>query len=253
MLARKVDVVVLMAGEGRRLRPLTNDRPKGLLLCEDGLSIFNHLIKSFVSWDWDATIIPVVGHGRPKVMEELDSLSDLAKFDHVCNPFYANTGPLISLWLGLIQSKNDSVVIVNGDTLIKESLVENIVKWTNAPTDVKKPTVSLCVSKASQFYKDDMKVMLDENGQFVKAGKDLNAAKCRLKSAGVISVKDANSKRALKYMVNQLIMKPDTSLKSYYWHNLFNEIKDVFKIDLLEVGLDSWYEVDTSADLKTMV
>lgn len=249
---RKVDVVVLMAGEGRRLRPLTNDRPKGLLCCDDGISIFTHLVRSFVAHDWDVTIIPVIGHGWQKVCEELTSLKEIATFDYVCNPFYNTAGPLVSLWLGMMQSKSDGVVFLNGDTLIKESLVKEIVPWMYAKSTSEKPEVGLCVSQTTEFEKDDMKVSLHQDGSFGKAGKDLEIGPVGLKSAGVLCVRNAQSKDALREKLDQLIMDEKSLSKKYFWHNIVNEVKGLLGVDLLEVKSNCWYEVDTPLDLESM-
>lgn len=254
MIARKnVDVIILMAGEGRRLRPLTNDRPKSLLSCDDGESIFSHTVQAVASQSWKATIIPVIGHGRDKVHEEMASLSSLASFDYVYNPFYASTGPLISFWLGLLQSKNDSVVVVNGDTLMKEQLMEKVATWVGSDNNSQSPEISLCVSKAEEFQPDDMKVLLDANGQFSKTGKDIEPAPGVLKSAGAITVRDPRSRKVLKQKIEQLLMDNDCLEKRYYWHNILDELKGVLDINLIEVGPDSWYEVDTLIDLQSMI
>ena len=250
---RGVDVVVLMAGEGRRLLPLTKDRPKGLLCCDDGASIFTHMVQSFVVCHQDVTFIPVIGHGSAKVNEEINRLNHMAEFSCVYNPFYANSGPLVSLWLGLIQSKQSRVIIVNGDTLIKEDLVKNIVPWIQAEIKAVNPEVGLCVSSAENFEKDDMKVLLDNSGCFRKTGKDIDTGRGVMKSAGVLCIRDIKSKNIIKDKLNQLLMEGNPLEKTYYWHNLLNEAAETFQVDLISVDLNSWCEVDTLVDLKSMI
>jgi len=247
----KVDIVVLLAGEGKRLRPLTKDRPKALLCCEGGISIFHNLVKAVVAQPWDATIIPVIGHGRHKVHEEMDALANLVKFDHVHNPFYATAGPLASLWLGVLQAKNEHLLVVNGDTLVKESLVEKLVPWLQG--DNAQGEVSLCVSNSDEFEPDDMKVAVDAQGAFVATGKDIDPSSRRLKSAGVMALRGKENKDILKARLDQMVMDPQRLTRKYYWHNVLDEVKDDFKIDLIPVAADSWYEIDTRIDFKTMV
>ncbi len=248
-----IDVVVLMAGEGSRLLPLTKDRPKGLLCCDDGISIFTHMVQSFAACYGKVTIIPVIGHGSAKVIDEIKDLNHMADFSCVYNPFYANSGPLVSLWLGLIQSKQDRLVIVNGDTLIKESLVQNIVPWFHGESKLTKPRVGLCVSSAESFEKDDMKVLLNESGSFYKTGKDIHSGPGVMKSAGVLCIRDLESKNIIKDKLNKLLMEGNPLEKTYYWHNLLNESAESFQIDLISVDINSWCEVDTLIDLKSMI
>jgi len=246
----KIDVVVLMAGRGRRLLPLTKDRPKAILLCEDGMSIFEHIVRSFLTCNWEPTFIPVIGHGRLKVYEELDRLASLARYAPVMNPFYASAGPLVSLWLGLLQSKNDKVVILNGDTLIRESLVADLARWILKSGESNRPDVGVCVTPAVHTNPDDMKIKLSKMGRFQRAAKDIAPGANVVKSAGVIALKNLLSRDALKRKVDELLMAEEALNARYYWHYILNEIKGTLDIDLIEVKPDSWYEVDTNFDLN---
>lgn len=244
----KVDVVVLMAGEGRRMLPLTNDRPKSLLCGVNGHSILNSNVQAITAQNWDATIIPVIGHGRMKVLEELSRLKDMAKFDFVFNPFYATAGPLVSLWLGLLQSKNEGLVIINGDTFIEESLVNNVAAWCCGDKG-NTPDIAVCVSHAEDIKEDDMKVLLDERGCFSQVGKNVPPGPHVVISAGVVCVRDAASKNILKSTIDSLVMDSSSLKKNYYWHNLLNVVKGRLKIDFVNVLANSWHEVDTISDL----
>jgi choline kinase len=248
----KIDVVVLMAGRGRRLLPLTKDRPKAILLCEDGMSIFEHIVRSFLTCNWEPTFIPVIGHGRLKVYEELDRLASLARYAPVMNPFYASAGPLVSLWLGLLQSKNDKVVILNGDTLIRGSLVADLARWILKASQSDRPGVGVCVTPAVHTNPDDMKIKLSKNGLFRRAGKDIAPGANVVKSAGVIAVKRSACKAALLGELEELLMEGDGLRTGFYWHNILNEIKSIFEINLIEVEPGSWYEVDTNFDLYSI-
>lgn len=248
--SNKVDVIVLMAGKGRRLLPLTKDRPKSLLLCEGGRSIFEHIVRAFTAFSWAPTIIPVIGHGHVKVAEELKRLGALAAYDPVLNPFYAEAGPLVSVWLGLNRSAGDKVIILNGDTLIRESLVEDLARWVLGAGDAKKPEAGVCVTPTSHFQPDDMKIILDEKGRLERAGKDIAPGAGVVKSAGVIAVRDAAGKAALQRRLDELLMEGEALSPRYYWHNILVEIKEFFEIIMIEVAPDSWYEVDTNFDLE---
>ena len=248
----KVDVIVLMAGKGKRLLPLTKDRPKSLLFCEGGMSIFEHIVRAFVSYSWSPTIIPVIGHGHRKVYEELERLSALAQYSPAANPFYDSAGPLVSLWLGLLRSCNEKVVILNGDTLIREPLVTDLARWITKTGAAGKYEVGACVTTTAQYQPDDMKILLGEKGSFKRAGKDIVPAAGVVKSAGVIALRDRSCKEALKAKLDDLLMGEKALGTRFYWHNILNEIKEQFEIGLIEVAPDSWYEVDTNFDLNSI-
>jgi L-glutamine-phosphate cytidylyltransferase len=245
----EIDVVILMAGQGRRLLPLTEDRPKALLLCEDGVSIFEHTVRSFITKDINATIIPVIGHGRQKVLDDVARLSNIANFSCATNPFYLKAGPMVSLWVGLMQSKNEKVLVINGDTIIKESLVANVKKWLHFKRDDVKPTVGICITKTNDLNKDDMKILVDDKGKFIKAGKNILPCPFVMKSAGVMCINDITGKDLLKEKLDLLLMDENSLKTSFYWHNILNEIKEIFSIDPIYLEAESWHEVDTEHDL----
>lgn len=245
----EIDVIVLMAGEGKRLLPLTNDRPKALLLCDDGATIFERLLFSFTSNGQKSTFIPVIGHGKAIAQKELSRLKDKFKIHSVVNPFYRDKGPVLSLYLGLLHSRGNRVVIVNGDTLIKETLASEVRRWYQKK-EIFNALIGICASKTDTFSKDDMKILLDENHFFVKAGKDIEPGAGALKSAGVICIKDKVSKYLLKETIESLLMNKTALANGYYWHNLLNELKYHATIELIKVAADSWHEVDTDFDFK---
>lgn len=247
------DIIVLMAGEGKRMYPLTKDRPKGLLPCKDGLTIFNHLVKSFSKEFKDICFVPVLGHGRKKVIEEIDLLKDQANFQFISNPFYASAGPVISLWLGLVQSKSNMVVIVNGDTLLRDDCIRNITTWMQNNQEHSTLKMGLCVSKSHAYNKDDMKVQLSSDGELAYIGKGMSPGQSDYKSAGVLCINNKLSKYLLVEKLNDLVMEEKAKDKKYYWHNVIVELKDKLKIDLIEVDNDSWCEVDTNGDLNTLI
>lgn len=247
-----VDIVVLMAGQGKRLLPLTEDRPKALLCDKKGVSIFEHTVQAANKFRWKTTIIPVIGHGYTKVWETVESLTEIGKFDCVYNPFSDQSGPLISFWLGLMQSKSDIVVFLNGDTLIKPALFENIDNWIRTKKAADFPEIGMCVSESTSFQKDDMKVKLDESNYFDQTGKEVPEGPDVMKSAGVICVRNKASKKALKEKVEEIFTTNSSMKKNFYWHNLLNESKGIFSIDLINVDADSWFEIDTLVDLKSI-
>lgn len=248
----KVDVIVLMAGKGKRLLPLTKDRPKSLLLCEGGMSIFEHIVRAVVSYSWSPTIIPVIGHGHRKVYEELERLGALAQYSPAVNPFYDSAGPLVSLWLGLLRSRNEKVVILNGDTLIREPLVADLARWITETGEPGKREVGACVTATARFQPDDMKILLGKNGCFKQAGKDIVPAAGVVKSAGVVALRGRPCKEALKAKLDDLLMGEKALGTRYYWHNILNEIKEQFEISFIEVAPGSWHEVDTNFDLNSI-
>ncbi len=250
-LDKEVAVIVLMAGEGKRMRPLTKDRPKALLCVPDGKSIFTHIAESFAKTELNPIMIPVVGHGVDKVDEEMEKLQEFIRFQKVYNPFYKTTGPLISVWLGLLASKENCVIVTNGDTMLREELTEEVNRWLQQQQD-DRPALGLCVSKSAAATKDDMKVKTtDENG-FLEVGKHIVPDSKTLKSAGVFIVNGKEVQQALAEKIDGILKTEEGFKTSYHWHNLVNEMSKDFKVDLIEVDSNSWCEMDTLEEFRVM-
>ena len=247
----KVDVIVLMAGEGKRMRPLTEDRPKALLCVPDGKSIFTHIAESFAATELNPTMIPVVGHGVDKVDEEMDKLKEHIRFQKVYNPFYKTTGPLISVWLGILTSREDRLIVTNGDTMIQQGLTEKVDQWLQQQQE-NRPSLALCVSKSPAYTKDDMKVKKTEDHNFLEVGKHITPDRNTLKSAGVFVVNGIIAKAALADKVDEILKTENGFKTSYHWHNLVNEMSKDFTVDLIEVDGSSWCEMDTLEEFQSM-
>src|SRR5215207_2681795 len=84
-------VVYLAAGEGRRLRPLTDSVPKALLEL-GGVSLAARALSSLRTAG-AGEVIAVTGHAR----ESLQALGDLVDGERF-NPRYAEHGNVYSLW-----------------------------------------------------------------------------------------------------------------------------------------------------------
>ena len=112
-------VVYLAAGEGRRLRPLTDSAPKALLDV-GGISLAARALSSLRAAG-AGEIVAVTGHAR-EALQTLGDLIDAERF----NPRYAEHGNVLSLWCA-----RDVVArgcyIVNCDVLFEDAIARALV------------------------------------------------------------------------------------------------------------------------------
>ncbi len=248
---KAVDVIVLMAGEGKRMRPLTEDRPKALLKVPDGKSIFTHIAESFAATALNPTMFPIVGHGVDKVDQEMEKLRSRIRFQKIYNPFYKTTGPVISLWLGILASRAERLIVINGDTLIHPELTEEVSLWLKRQHP-DQPSLGLCVSKSPSYTKDEMKVQMNGENIFREVGKHLVPDSRTCKSAGVFVVNGLEAKKALAEKLDRILKTEDGFKTSYHWHNLVNEMSQRFTVELIPVEGSSWCEMDTVEEFQEM-
>jgi len=122
--------IVLVAGQGKNLQPLTLSRPKTLYKLDGKTTVLQRLVRSIRRHDKDAEIVVVVGFMHNHIQKEL--VDDNVTFVH--NPFYAVTGSLGSLWFAKDFLQRENVTIINGDVVMSDQLMSDVVcRHTDIP------------------------------------------------------------------------------------------------------------------------
>ena len=85
--------IILSAGKGVKLQPLTLNHPKSLYKLDDKTTILQRLVRKIRKFDAEAEIVVVVGYMYKQIRKELED--DNVKFVH--NPFYSVTCSMGSL------------------------------------------------------------------------------------------------------------------------------------------------------------
>ena len=90
-MAASVPVVILAAGQGQRLRPLTHDRPKSMLPVA-GLPLIHHLLDNLASLGL-RDIVLVVGHGKERLQSYVgDGAAEGLNVQYVEQPLQLGPG-----------------------------------------------------------------------------------------------------------------------------------------------------------------
>jgi choline kinase len=123
--------IILSAGKGVKLQPLTLNHPKSLYKLDDKTTILQRLVRKIRKYDAGAEIIVVVGYMYKQIQKELED--DNVKFVH--NPYYSVTSSMGSLWFAKDYLQRENVTIINGDIVASDKLMQNIVcQYTDYPT-----------------------------------------------------------------------------------------------------------------------
>lgn len=120
--------IFLVAGKGSRLYPLTLQYPKSLYKLDKDTTVLTRMINLIKRHDKNADIVVVIGFQSQTIQSELQDVI----FVH--NPFYEVTNSIASLWFAKEYLRTENVVIINGDIVMEEKLVRDIIcKPTGAP------------------------------------------------------------------------------------------------------------------------
>ena len=154
--------VILSAGQGKRLLPLTADSPKCILPIM-GQTLIEWQIDELAKCGIDQVTV-VLGYRADKVERILRSRYGTHRVRTVYNAAYAISDNLVSCWAAH-DEMNQDFVLLNGDTLFEAAVFKRLLETGDRP-------VTVVVSQKSEYDADDMKVELD-GCRPVKIGKDL--------------------------------------------------------------------------------
>lgn len=148
--------IILAAGHGSRLRPLTNDCPK-CLLDVGGRAIIDHQLDALRPFGVQDVVV-VVGFRGEQIRQHLRATAR-----YIENPRYESTNSLYSLWLARDELRSGALIL-NSDVLAPPALFERLLA---SPAQD-----AILVERGSDFLAEDMKVTL-RGDQVVDFGKDL--------------------------------------------------------------------------------
>ena len=115
--------IILSAGKGVNLQPLTLNHPKSLYKLDDKTTILQRIVRKIRKYDLEAEIVVVVGYMYKQIQKELED--DNVKFVH--NPFYSVTSSMGSLWFTKDYLQRENVTIINGDIVASEKLIRDVI------------------------------------------------------------------------------------------------------------------------------
>ena len=224
--------IILSAGKGEKLQPLTLNHPKSLYKLDDKTTILQRLVRMIRKFDAEAEIVVVVGYMYKLIKCELED--DNVKFVH--NPFYSFTGSMGSLWFAKDYLQRENVTIVNGDIVASDKLIQEVVsQYTDYPYVLLDST-----------HKDANKYNVQVQGDLVCVmSKNLTEYFGNYAS---ITKLDAVSSRFLLEQLNQMVNEEMYNLffEDALVQMVFQKNFELYYKDIMEY---KWTEVDCVDDL----
>jgi choline kinase len=226
--------VLLAAGTGTRLRPLTNDSPKCLSEV-NGIAILERLVGCLRGRGFKRLVV-VVGYLDHRVREFLEKWKDELKIEYVINPRYATTNNIYSLWLAR-KNIDAPFLLVESDVVFDSSLLEDMLQPDKIATSVMQDwmhgtTVTIdLLQQVSAFHTDVSDV----------------AGEVRHKTVNMYSLTLASWHRVSE----RLSQHVTAGRVNEYYETVFSEMVADGSLSLEAVDFDSgrWCEIDTLEDL----
>jgi choline kinase len=228
--------VILSAGQGKRLLPLTADRPKCILTIQ-GRSLIEWQIDELAKCGIDEVTV-VLGYRAGKVERILSMRYGSHRVRTIYNAAYAVSDNLVSCWVAHDEMDAD-FVLLNGDTLFEADVVKCLLETRDRP-------VTVVVSHKSDYDEDDMKVELD-GCRLVKIGKDLLPDQVDGESIGMILFRDQGP-MLFRNAIEKALNNPSAHTKWYL--SVIDEMARTMPVWTCSTKGLRWCEVDYPADLK---
>ncbi|MFD1331536.1 NTP transferase domain-containing protein [Methylopila musalis] len=230
--------IILSAGQGRRLLPLTAETPK-CLVPFSGRSLLEWQVRALAA-SGVTEVVVVTGFEADKVVATLEGI-DLpgTRLRTTHNPFFELADNLASCWIAR-HEMTDAFLILNGDTLIEPAIVERVL------ADPPSAPITVTIDVKDDYDSDDMKVRAQDD-RLLAIGKTLPLDLVTGESIGFLRF-TAEGGRAFVAEIERLLRNED-GLKRWYLSAIDGIARYHGNVGVRSIqGLD-WGELDFPADL----
>jgi choline kinase len=230
--------ILLSAGRGSRLLPLTAERPKCLIE-------FNG--RSLIGWQIEMLaragvrrIEVVTGFETDMVENHLAAITDpRVEIATRFNPFYQVADNLGSCWIVRDLMAEGDFLILNGDTLVSQAIVERVLQDSGWP-------IAVTVDVKDAYDSDDMKV--ERTGdRLVRIGKTLTAEQANAESIGFLAFRREGAD-LFREAVRKAMRTPEGV--NHWYLKVIDTLADTGKVGTVSIAGEEWAEVDFLNDVE---
>ncbi|WP_332810577.1 phosphocholine cytidylyltransferase family protein [Sphingomonas sp.] len=225
--------IILSAGKGSRLLPLTETRPKCLIDLA-GRSLLEWQLDALAANGIDDAVV-VTGF-RDELVDQV--VAERPRVRTLFNPFYHVADNLGSVWLARGEFDRD-VLLINGDTLVSPALVAKVLAGARR-------AITVTVDEKDDYDADDMKV-LREGERLLRIGKALEPGQYNAESIGLLAFL-GNGGGRFTAQVDRM-MHTAEGTRRWYLRAIDALASDV-EIGTVSIKGEEWQEVDFPEDVE---
>jgi choline kinase len=230
--------IVLVAGAGRRLAPLTDDLPKTLLSVADDVTILDIALHNLAAAGL-CDVVLVTGAASHQVDSRLDALQARhgVTLRTVFNDKALEWNNAYSLWLAR-EFFAEGVLLCNGDTVHPDSVEHTLLAAPQA-------AITLAMDDVKSLAEEEMKIILDDDGHMKRINKAIEPSTAAGEYIGVTRI-DSSAADGLATALEET-WRRDTGL--YYEDGYQTYVDNGGTVTVAPIGEVSWVEVDNHDDL----
>lgn len=229
--------LILSAGQGSRLLPLTVSRPKCLIELS-GRSLLEWQLQALAAAGVTEVVV-VTGFSMDQVEAEVAKRAPAGlRVRTLYNPFYKLADNLATCWLVRAEMQGPCLIL-NGDTLIEPDIARRLLAAPDAP-------ITVTIDRKPSYDSDDMKVHT-EGEQLQAIGKTLTADVSNGESIGFLRFSAEGAARFVAEI--ERVMRLPEGVKLWYLSAINGLTQSGCEVRVTSIEGLEWGEVDFHPDV----
>ena len=237
------NAIILLAGMGSRLRPMTETTHKALIKI-GGETILERQIRQLCEQNIE-NIHLVLGYRAQDIRDFISTqMIGKAQFFFYENSNYESTNTGYSLWL-VLKHFTESFLLLDGDVVLADKLINLLCQ------DQKEKNLLLTDTHTEKIDEEAVKCRLDEAHKVIEIGKQVSLLNAKGESIG-IGLFQSDWAQALKTHLHKMLENKNNWQRYYEdaMQELLQSKQKLSPLEILSTGEMPWVEIDNADDLK---
>ena len=228
--------VILAAGMAKRLRPLTDTKPKCLLEV-GGKTLLQRTVDAMISAGIKEFVV-VTGYRENMIREFLTARYPQYTINFIDNPDYEHNNNIFSLWLAMEKLHGTEVLLMDSDILCDPEAVRRVAR----------KTVPALAMQQHELGEEEMKIVVDAEGRITEISKTCSPKDAIGESVGIEKMTEEYTE-AIYQELRKMIL--DEGLIDIFYERAFERlIPQGHTFEVVDTTDLFSYELDTPEDLK---
>ena len=239
--------VILSAGMGSRLMPLTKEIPKPLLEINE-MTLLERMIKNCIDVDISKFIV-IVGYNGDKVVDFCPKIAEKydIKIKTLANEKYDVTNTSVSTYIAskfIEENDLDDFILVNGDNVVDPEIITRLAASKNT---------GMIIDNFKELNEESFKLIIDDesfnedktisNGKIHSIGKGLDIPSS---SGEFIGVSKVNKDDVAEF--NRILERLIEEDPQNYYDLAYKDLSEIKTIDFVLTNGLKWTEIDDHRD-----
>lgn len=201
--------VILAAGMAKRLRPLTDERPKCLLKVGQR-TLLQRTVDAVVGAGIDELVV-VTGYRNNMIVDFLKANYPALNVHFIDNPDYAHNNNIFSLWLTRPYTEGQDFLLLDSDILFDPAIIPAILRHEG----------SVLALNRHDLGEEEIKVIVDSEGYVKEISKICSIQEAIGESVGIEKMTAEYSKALFQELQHMIV---DEGLIDVFYEKAFERL-----------------------------